>query len=99
MIRSGGEMLGPESRDGGKATGVQLLKVKEVAEALRVSASLVYALIESGRLPACRVGRGRGSVRVLADDLTAYIKGSRVQVGEATRPRPRRKEKLKHIRL
>jgi len=99
MVRAGGEQPESDSRDGGRATGVQLLKVKEVAEALRVSASLVYALIESGRLPACRVGRGRGAVRVLVDDLTAYIEGSRVQVGEATRPRPRRREKLKHIKL
>lgn len=84
---------------GGSFPAVQLLKVKEVADALRVSASLVYSLIESGRLPACRVGRGRGSVRVLAEDLTNYIESSRVQVGEAARPRPRRREKLKHIKL
>lgn len=99
MVREVGEAPRAESPDDGKATGVQLLKVKEVAEALRVSASLVYSLIESGRLPACRVGRGRGSVRILVEDLTNYIESSRVQVGEASRPRPRRREKLKHIKL
>lgn len=96
MIRSNEEAARLHDPEHGK---LQLLKVKEVAEALRVSPSLVYSLIESGRLPACRVGRGRGSVRVLLQDLVAYIEASRVQASEATRPRPRRREKLKHIRL
>lgn len=96
MIRSNERASLPHDSENGT---VQLLKVKEVAEALRVSPSLVYSLIESGRLPACRVGRGRGSVRVLHEDLLAYIEASRVQAGEAARVRPRRREKLKHIKL
>lgn len=47
-----------------------LLKVHEVAQAMRVSNMTVYRLIRSGELPAARVGR---SHRVRAADLASYL--------------------------
>jgi excisionase family DNA binding protein len=48
-----------------------LLTVVEVSQALRVSLSTVYKAIESGRLPAVRVGPG--AVRVDREALAAYL--------------------------
>lgn len=47
-----------------------LLTVAEVAQALRVSSSTVYALIRDGRLPAVQVG---ASKRIRPADLEAFI--------------------------
>ncbi len=75
----------------------QLFNVKEVAARLNVSCSLVYALIESGKLVAHRVGRGRGALRVSAADFEAYLAVCR---SERVQPRPRRtRVKLRHIKI
>lgn len=71
----------------------------EAAALLRVSRSLVYALIESGRLPASRLGKGRGAIRITRVDLFEYVTANRVQPGETAIKRPRHKEKLRHIKL
>jgi excisionase family DNA binding protein len=78
---------------------LQLLTVAEVAGLLRISKSLVYGLVESGRLPASRLGKGRGAIRIKSTDVEVFVDESRVQSGEAARPRPRPKEKLRHIKL
>ncbi len=51
-------------------TEQHLLKVHEVAQAMRVSNMTVYRLIRSGELPAARVGR---SHRVRLADLESYL--------------------------
>ncbi len=51
-------------------TEQRLLKVREVAEVMRVSNMTVYRLIRSGELPAARVGR---SHRVRQSDLEMYL--------------------------
>lgn len=51
----------------------ELFTVQEVAGALRLHIRTVYRLIEDGALPASRIGRGQGGVRISADDVTAYI--------------------------
>ncbi|HVE46367.1 MAG TPA: helix-turn-helix domain-containing protein [Acidimicrobiales bacterium] len=51
-------------------TEQRLLKVREVADAMRVSNMTVYRLIRSGDLPSTRVGR---SHRVRQTDLEAYL--------------------------
>jgi excisionase family DNA binding protein len=48
-----------------------LLSVNEAASALRVGKSVVYGLVNSGRLPFCKVG---GSIKIWFSDLDAYAK-------------------------
>jgi excisionase family DNA binding protein len=47
-----------------------LLTVTEVAATLRVSNMTVYRLINTGSLPAIRIGK---SFRIRGDDLTRYL--------------------------
>lgn len=49
----------------------------EIAEKLRISESLVYALIESGKITPHRFGNGRGKILVSEKDLQAYVEASR----------------------
>lgn len=49
------------------------LRVKTIAEALRVTDATVYAEIKSGRLPSYRIGQGRGTIRVSRAAFTAYL--------------------------
>jgi excisionase family DNA binding protein len=48
----------------------KILKVKEVAETLSISISMVYKVIESGELPALRIGN---LVRVRLQDLNHFV--------------------------
>jgi excisionase family DNA binding protein len=48
------------------------MTVSEVATSLRVSTMTVYRLINSGELPAARIGR---SFRVRTEDLEHYLAG------------------------
>lgn len=52
---------------------LRYLTVAEVAETMRVSKMTVYRLVQSGQLPAVRVGR---SYRVPQDALDAYLEAS-----------------------
>jgi excisionase family DNA binding protein len=72
-------------------------KVNQVAEKLNVSESIVYALIDAGRLACHRIGVGRGTIRVSTEDLDAYLASCRVEKGEEPRPAPR--PRLKHIKI
>lgn len=56
---------------------LDLLKVAEVADALRVSEMTVYRLIESGELPAFRIG----GFRIQRADLDAFIAERRINKG------------------
>ncbi len=56
---------------------MELMTVKEVARRLRVSASLVYQLIDSGKLGCHRIGNGRGAIRIRPEDLANYLQGCR----------------------
>jgi excisionase family DNA binding protein len=68
------------------------MKVPEVASRLDVSASMVYALCASGRLPHVRVGLGRGTIRISEEDLKVFLESCR-----ADRPAPL--ADLKHIKI
>lgn len=59
------------------AAGHQLLTVREVADAMRVSTMTVYRLIKAGDLGAIRVGR---HFRIRDEDLTAYLDAQTVDV-------------------
>ena len=74
-----------------------LMTVSEVAERLNVSTSLVYQLVESGKLPVCRIGNGRGAIRFRPQDIDQFIDAC---LTEKTSPSARRqKPRLKHIHL
>lgn len=48
----------------------QYLSVTDVAKHINISKMTIYRLIESGEIPALRVGR---SVRILQTDLEEYV--------------------------
>jgi excisionase family DNA binding protein len=50
----------------------RFLVLADVAEMLNISARQAYALVNTGELPAIRIG-GRGQWRVEASELEAYI--------------------------
>ncbi|MFO0849909.1 MAG: helix-turn-helix domain-containing protein [Gemmataceae bacterium] len=68
-----------------------LITVKRAAEILTVSPSLVYALIATGRLPAVRLGTGRGTIRLEEADVQSYL--------EATRVKPAVEHEFQHLRV
>lgn len=50
-----------------------MLTVPEVAERLRVAVSTVYALVETGKLEAFRIGPNDGAIRVSEEQLAEYL--------------------------
>lgn len=58
------------------------LRVKAIAEALRVTDATVYAEIRSGRLPSYRIGTGRGTIRVSRADFAQYLTDRGIPVAE-----------------
>lgn len=54
------------------APGEQVYTVPEVAALLRVNKSTIYRDVESGRIDAYRVGKGRGTVRISGTALAEY---------------------------
>jgi excisionase family DNA binding protein len=51
-------------------TDSRLLRVREVADVMRVSTMTVYRLIHAGELPATRVGH---SYRIAQGEVDAYL--------------------------
>jgi excisionase family DNA binding protein len=62
---------------------MELMTVKEVARRLRVSASLVYQLVDCGRLGCHRIGNGRGAIRIRPEDVASYLQSCRKEGGKA----------------
>lgn len=76
----------------------RLLTVADVAEWLNVSSSLIYQLVESRKIPVCRIGTGRGTIRFRSEDIENYIASTldrRLPIKTA-KPLPSR---LKHIKV
>ena len=73
------------------------MNVRQAAERLEISQSLVYSLIAAGQLRHCRVGHGRGRLRIPPDAIEEYLARCTFGVREEkpAAPMPR----LKHIRL
>ena len=69
-----------------------MLTVKQVAERLNVSQSIIYSLIDAGQIVCHRIGLGRGSIRIAEDDLARYLKSCR-NADSSNGP------KLRHINL
>jgi excisionase family DNA binding protein len=62
--------------DPGRLGELKFLTVAEVASLMRVSKMTVYRLVNTGTLPAVRVGR---SVRVPEQAVNDYLRGSYVE--------------------
>ena len=77
---------------------LRLLTVADVAEWLSISCSLVYQLVESGKLPVHRIGNGRGAIRFQAADIEAYLNDCRSQ-HIPVQPKRKLRPQLKHIKL
>lgn len=76
---------------------MDLFTINEVAAILKVSKSLVYGMIASGKIACHRIGNGRGVIRIRRDDLEQFISQCRV---EPNLPPPQsRRPTLKHLRL
>jgi excisionase family DNA binding protein len=62
----------------GAQGSTRYLTVAEVARALRVSNMTVYRLVNSGELPALRIGK---SYRLREDDIDKYVSDRFTQAG------------------
>jgi excisionase family DNA binding protein len=76
-----------------------VLTVAQAAERLGVSPALVYNLVALRKLRYCRVGNGRGRLRIPEDAVSEYLSRVTFDVAptnsQAAAPRPR----LKNVRL
>ena len=54
-----------------------MLTVPEVAERLRVAVSTVYAIVETGKLQAFRIGPHDGAIRVSEEQFQTYLEACR----------------------
>jgi len=68
-------------------SGPVLLTVKEVARRLRVSASLVYQLVDPGKLACHRIGNRRGAIQIRPEDVDTYLRTCRSGVKSTELPR------------
>ena len=64
--------------------GTRMYRVRDVAEGLDVSVATIYRAIESGVLPALKVGTGNGALRIPGVAVQAYMRACE----QAARPAP-----------
>ena len=65
----------------------QWLTVSDIAALLKVSASNVYKLVESGALVAHRIGCGRGAIRVSQENFDRFIEDAQAPVSNSAAPK------------
>ena len=84
--------------DEAKKCGDGMRSVKQAAEHLGVSASKIYQLASSRKIPFYRVG---GKILFTDQDLAAYLASCRVEISPhaAVLPIPRTRFRLKHLKL
>ena len=73
------------------------MRVKEIATRLDVSANTVYGLVSTGKLRCCRIGGGRGVIRISEEQLGEFLRSAETRP-PAVAPEVRR-VRLKHLRL
>ena len=78
--------------------GSILMTVREVATILRVSPSLVYRLVDVGKLGCFRIGKGRGAIRISRDSINQFLAASQAAPSEPTASRTPRAS-LRHLKL
>jgi excisionase family DNA binding protein len=77
-----------------------LLTVAQASERLGVKPGLVYQLVATRRLRHCRIGRGRGVIRIPEDAIEEYLRSVTVEpCGALTPEKAVRRVKLRHLRL
>jgi excisionase family DNA binding protein len=78
---------------------MKLYTVREIAEILRCGLSNAYRLIETGKLPAFRVGATGKGYRVSDEHLQAFLAERREHPGSNLPPWPKRTapQLLKHL--
>ena len=76
---------------------MSLLSVKDTAAKLGVIPGLVYSLIAGRKLRYCRVGNGRGRLRVPAEAVDEYLSRSTFAPQEPKAPAVR--VRLKHLKI
>jgi excisionase family DNA binding protein len=78
-----------------------VLSVKQAAERLGVSRTLVYSFVATRRLRHIRLGLGRGVIRIPPDALEEFERECLVEASEpaATPPAPTPRVRLKHLKL
>ena len=54
--------------------GTRMYRVRDVAEGLDVSVATIYRAIDSGVLPALKVGTGSGALRIPGVAVQAYMR-------------------------
>ncbi|MFJ1995700.1 helix-turn-helix domain-containing protein [Streptomyces asiaticus] len=64
------ELISPAPK---QAPESEPLRVKFIADVLRVDTTTVYREINAGRLPSYRVGTGRGTIRVSREAFKNYL--------------------------
>jgi excisionase family DNA binding protein len=76
-----------------------LLTVREVAEILRVSPSLVYQLVEAQQLACHRIGSRKGAIRIAPADVDDYLARCRNERRDDTPKSKPSHPRLKHVKL
>ena len=71
------------------------MTVRQAADRLEVSQSLVYGLIASGKLKHYRIGKGRGCIRIADEHVVEFLRGAEPVV--LTPPVPASRFKPKHL--
>jgi excisionase family DNA binding protein len=66
------------------------LDVKQAAERLGLSRSIVYQLAASGKLAHYKIGPNGGRIRFRPEDIAAYLEGCRVGGPAPPAPTPKR---------
>lgn len=74
---------------------MSMLTVTDVAKRLKLSESTVRRMMNVGELPFVRVGRGRGRLRVMEEDMQLYLDVNREEKQPTRQASPRRP--LEHL--
>ena len=70
-------MADNRTADLARKTPSELLTVRDAADLLNVSVSLVYLLVDTRKLASHRIGARRGTIRIRREDLQAYLQSCR----------------------
>jgi excisionase family DNA binding protein len=73
-----------------------MLKVKQVAERLNLSAAKVYELLGAGRLPHYRLD---GAIRVSEEQLKHYLEGAKRERDEVPAKKRQSRPQLRYMKL
>ena len=74
-----------------------MLTVAQAAERLGISSSLVYSLVAGRKLRYCRVGNGRGRIRIPEDAIDEYLARCTFDAQEETQIIRSRAPKLRNL--